>query len=151
MRCHGAEARLFLGMLDAALKRRSSTMLHAADCDATEAVPFLVVALPKSQEGHVRGIPPFGFAQGRLRKVREGWGTLGSSWLVGPLILCRSWPWCLLARVGLSGKQSGRVEGRPGKIHRLAWGDEVWLRLHIAGCPAGIGHVGESRGRSGAA
>jgi len=51
-------------------------------CGTTEVVPFPVVALPKILERWGRGIPPFGFAQGRLlRKVREGWGTLGSWWL----------------------------------------------------------------------
>ena len=61
-------------------------------CGATEVVPLiwtpgrLIAALealrhPKSREGWGRGIPPFGFAQGRLlRKEREGWGTLGRWW-----------------------------------------------------------------------
>jgi hypothetical protein len=40
----------------------------------TEVAPFPVVALAKSLEGWGWGIPPFGFAQGRLlRKVRQGW------------------------------------------------------------------------------
>jgi hypothetical protein len=40
-------------------------------------VAFPGVALAESLEGWGCGIPPFGFAQGRLlRKVREEWGSL---------------------------------------------------------------------------
>jgi hypothetical protein len=49
-------------VLDAALKRRSSTVVRAAvfrvrGSGTNEVVPFPVVALPKSSEGWGRGIP----------------------------------------------------------------------------------------------
>jgi hypothetical protein len=61
------------------LRRRSreTGSISCAASSPTEVVPFPVVALAKSSEGSGCGIPPFGFAQGRLlRKVREEWATL---------------------------------------------------------------------------
>jgi hypothetical protein len=64
-----------VGTLIAALEALRHPKSRA--CVTTEVVPFLGLALFESLEGWGCGIPPFGFAQGRLlRKVREGWGTL---------------------------------------------------------------------------